>query len=461
MKTLFSSALAHLFTLALLFSCAEPMEQSLTNKKEALLAQRELQTKAINDQLSRGIGETEVKNYLSCWLNISEQEIKDITRYDISEDVYIFIVNLINGKWFLISGDYSSSPILAGGESGGFYIDEGVTYDIRSWLESIKQCILINRDSNTEEAKSHQKEWIRAQKIASWKSGKSNMTLRDGEIDTSDTEVELILIIDTLVLEDYPALTVTNWNQDDPWNFAIPKFSSNYNCLAGCAVIAIAQLLYYTHYAFGVPNDIYANATCNDYYSDYPYTWTFSNPTTTSWDLMSIESYNSSTYFDPYMPALCALIAYRSKTRYGYAPHQCYDYTETYGDTKVDSIPGVLNSFLLSGAYKTGYVLNIPSIRNEIANQRPVLCAGLINQYDTIGHAFLIDGYYHFRRKITDIIQDMDGNILFHDEFYDDIAFWRINTGDPTSRINDYINASTYYPYGRVIFLGWGNNLAN
>ena len=87
MKTLFSSALAHLFTLALLFSCAEPMEQSLTNKKEALLAQRELQTKAINDQLSRGIGETEVKNYLSCWLNISEQEIKDITRYDISKEV--------------------------------------------------------------------------------------------------------------------------------------------------------------------------------------------------------------------------------------------------------------------------------------------------------------------------------------------------------------------------------------
>lgn len=438
MKTQFSSALALLFTLVLLFSCAEPIDQSLTNKKEALLAQRELQTKAINDQLSRGIGETEVKNYLSCWLNISEQEIKDITRYDISKEVYVFIVNLKNGHWYMFSGDYATEPLIAKGD-GVFNLDfeNDRSHYLEHWFETIQDKILDNRyHPEKESVNKNKKRWAVAQRIA------------QSRRDDDTTEVESILILDTLNYGYCPGLTVTQWDENLPFNDALPLYESNEHCFAGCAVVAIAQLIYYTHFALGYPSDIYESASCSQYYNAAgtpPYAYSFNNPSTTCWNLMGLTA--SANYLTPYVAALYALVAQRSNTEY------VLDEGIGVGNTSVNSVSSTLSSFLLYGANNTTYNRGI--VMSEINNDRPVLVTGGSSLYDTIGHTFLYDGYEWMRLRWTEIVMDLNGNTLDIIQDLDEFYSVRINTGESIGGHIIWDYSDSYYSYNRVLFVGW------
>ena len=454
-------AMKRLFPILILLlsqvSCTNQYVQSSQEISESVRAKLALITKSACDDLIKGIVVADVESFLLGQLNLQKEEIDSINRIDLSADAYFYVVNIKGGGWFFISGDYSSGPILASGESGSFQTGEHLSRHDRLWFNSIREYINDCKQSNSEEVNRSRNTWIRVKRLAKLSSErKAGLQRRD--IDT--TEVDIQVVSDTLIYENYPSLTVTNWTQDSPWNNNVPKFNSNDRCLAGCTVVAVAQLLYYTHYAFGFPNDIYENATCNNYYYDTSYTWTFSNPTTTSWDLMSIEEYNANTYFDPYMPALCALIAKRSNTKYGYDPDVAFDYTETYGSTQPDTVPVLLASFMLAGASKQSYstVTSPDIIINEIKHNRPVLCAGLSNPNETSAHAFLIDGYYRYKFRETETIKDMQGNILSQEEYIYDYFYWRINTGNPINRINDYIWNSTYYPSSRIFFVGWSQN---
>lgn len=447
MKTLFSSAWVLLFTLALLFSCAEPIDQSLTNKKEALLAQRELQTKAINEQLSKGITQSDVEKYLDVRMNISHNLIESINRHSIGEDVYVFIVNLIDGRWFIISGDYSSSPVIAEGEAGGFRVSQRPSRHEIALFESIRNYIIENRTSNYDSAKSqgNRMEWVQMQKIYDLK--KKKEAIRDMDPDTS--EVESVIIIDTLINQYYPHLTSTTWHQFAPFNNAAPLATSSEKCPVGCFVTAIAQLLYYTHYEFGFPNDIYAGASCNSYYNQQPYIYNFSNPTSTTWDSM-----NPSWYYidddDPYTAALCALISYRSGTYYGF---DIYGY---YGATPSSNIPSTLSSFYLTGVSQQSF--SSSSIMNEIRNDRPVLCDGYPDSDFINGHAYLIDGYKWLSVQHIEVVTDLSGNILEQNIIatYSDFK-WGINSGGDGFFLG-YLSEGIYYAYGGHIYTGWSQN---
>lgn len=446
----------------LVTACVDPMQQNNSEVFESHQKLFDIITKVSVESITEGISESDVEHYLYFRCNITPKEIESIIRYEFDLNVYIYIVNLFDGHWFIISGDSSSGPIISSGDTGGFNIDmdKPMTRHNRIWFESIKNLIVSNRNSFEENVKESRTEWMRSQRVAMLRDRSHMKKLRNEDPDTM--EVDIQTIIDTLIYENYPSLTVTEWWQGDPWNNAIPKFDNNDRCYAGCAVIAIAQLLYYTHYAFGYPNDLYSNASCNSYYYDDNYYWTFSNPSTTSWDNMSTEFYNPYTYTDPYMPALCALIAKRSNTRYGYEPSEFFDYRDTYGDTSVDSVANTLSSFMLAGvSYQNYYSSTTPDIiMNEIRNQRPVLCTGAHGVNSTVGHAFLIDGFYRYKTREIEIIRDMQGNILSQETYIYDYFFWRINTGEkyPYNRVNDLVWNSSYYSNGRIIFIGWGQS---
>ena len=126
----------------LLVSCAESIEQP-AQPKLSYLEHRELLTKAATDQLTTGITRADVENYLSLRKQVSAEDVKDITRFDIDQDAYVYIVNLKCGGWYLCSGDYSSVPIIAYSETGSLRFDGRQSRHTQGWLHTIREQIVL------------------------------------------------------------------------------------------------------------------------------------------------------------------------------------------------------------------------------------------------------------------------------------------------------------------------------
>ena len=429
-------------TLFFLASCAEPMGQTTTITKDSYLAYRDLQTKAIESRLSEGVSRSDVERYLAFRKSISSDDIKDITRYDLAEDVYIYIVNLKNNQWYVVSGDYSSVPILAEGEGKRSMDSTSFGRQDMEWLRATRDYIIGNRLNESEEVQKNRNEWLRSSWIPGVPYRKKILVNHRDEIDT--IEVESTYYIDTVFYYDIPHLTSTVWHQYEPFNNAVPLATSNSRCPVGCAVTAIAQLLYYTHYEFGFPNDIFAYASCDSLYNHTPYNIQFSTPSSATWDYMEPYWTNLPSN-DPYTAALCALISYRSNTTYGYDNNS----GEYYGNTSPSNIPSTLASFLLTGVSQQSFDFYV--VLNEILNDRPVLISG---EDGYSGHCYLIDGCKCLSLRITEVVTDMSGHIISTDVDYDGYALWGVNSGGDGFFLN-YLSLDTYYPINRFIYVGW------
>ena len=325
-----------LFSIVMLASCTESIEQPLRSSTESAIDVKELLTKSIDSKLSTGVTQEDVADYLVYRQKETLEAVKDIVRYDIDEDVHVYIVNMKRGGWYLFSGDCLTTPIIAQGDDGELSLDGDLSTQCRNWLASI--------------AYYTQQQKIESRGVNQW-TRQGGYRSEDNPLipDTSSLSVEYV--IDTLVNEYFPPLTITTWDQGAPWNNAMPMKSLGARCLAGCTVIAIGQLLYYTHFAFGYPNDTYTSASCNNfYYEGPPYTFTFTGATTNGWSDMAVDGWGLE-YFDTYAPALCALIAERSNTTYGVEHPGEPDEGDSYGSTLPIYIPSTLNSFLLFTLY--------------------------------------------------------------------------------------------------------------
>lgn len=429
----------------LVTACVEPIEQP-TQRKMSYLEQRDWLTKSATESLSTGISRVDVEKYLELRLNISLSEVKDLSRYDIDESVYVYIVNLKAGGWLVFSGDYSCSPVLCVSEEGYYSVNKPFSRHDALWFQCIRDYTIQCRNSSSKEVLDNRSVWSYSKKKALMK----DLNSRYEEPDTTET-IEYIVdtYLDTLANDNYNWLGCPIWHEFEPFNNAVPLAdTSGTRCPAGCAVIAIAELLYYTHCVFGYPNDIYASASCNNMYYQQPYTFNFSSPTTTSWNYMVPNWYYISDS-DPYTAALCALISKRSQTVYG------VDSMGAYGETSPYNIVSTLESFLLSGASMQSF--NSTSIMSEIQNDRPVLCSGEApapfgNTY--VGHSYLIEGYSWLYVVEVETLIDPDTNEIVSRETYtivNDLQ-WRINTGNPGRRT--YANG-VYYPYNKYMYIGW------
>ncbi len=432
-------------------SCLGAIESGTVSTKEKYFEKKDILTKTLETRLSHGVTRTDVEDYLEYRLNVSLASVKDITRYDISNNAYIFIVNLNDGGWYLFSGDYSSMPVLAFGEQGSLYYGEReeMSPHRKMFLNTVRDYITHNQIRGSDSNKTNQSNWISALLKASLV---GNQT-RKSEGDDFETSIETIT--DTLIWDYYPGLIQTSWDQIFPFNEAMPKrYTTNLRCPAGCTVIAIAQLLYYTHMTFGFPNDTYSSAYCNDYYDEGPaYDFHLSGQTTSVWDLMETE-YDSEQVFGPYVPALCALVAERSSTVYSVIdPLSPIDDGGAYGETNVNNIAGTLASFMLTGA--TNLPFDKTTVTNEIAHDRPVLCGGSDSPNTSVGHAFLFDGYIWRKTKTTEIIKDDQGVEIDRNEYYTESFYWHVNTGEPYAANHGWVYDDVYCPYNRIMFTGW------
>lgn len=433
--------------LLVITSCVKDLDYQSTEREMSLADYADIMTKTIINNLSCGVDETDIINYLLFRKHISSDSIKTISKYNIDNNVYVFFVNLYAGKWYIMAGDYSCAPIIAEGEGDSFYDGGELSKQEGEWLQTIGSYIKECRNSTSERVLNNRTEWIRSQRFAKIKNKTYSRQSRSEEPDT--TEVEIYVITDTLFNDNYPALTITSWHQIEPFNNAIPLATANMRCPAGCAVIAIAQLLYYTHYAFGFPNNIYASASCSNYYYQQPYNYSFSTLTSTTWDYME-PSWLDLSDNDPYTAALSALISYRTGSYYG------IDSGEAYGATPVNNISGALATFGLTNVTRLSFLSS--TIMNEIQNERPVLCDGYGHTDYTESHAYLIDGYKRLCLQETEIITDTSGHILSQNVYvYDNIQWW-INTGGYPNHFHILSTEGTYIPYYRYMYTGWSQN---
>lgn len=420
----------------LLVSCAESIEQP-AQPKLSYLEHRELLTKAATDQLATGVTRSDVENYLSYRMHIATDDIQDISRFDIDQDAYVYIVNIKGGGWYLCSGDYSSVPIIAYNESGSLSFDGKQSRHTQGWLHTIREQIVSNRTSNSATVQANRNKWIRSKRVSLTRSGE--------EPDT--TEVDIIVESETLRDDYYPGLTETSWDLGSPFNEALPKKpNSSSRCIASGADVSIAQLVYYTHYAFGFPNDLYGSADCTQYYNQGPpYNFNFSSPTTTTWDDMpqylTLSNSNSSNW--SYVAALYALVASRCSTVY-----------DQYGGlTARANIPGALSDFLLTGVTNQSYSRN--AVTNEIEHDRPVLTTGAYSANMPLDQTFLIDGYQWQIFRETEYVYDMAGNLLSQSVNVYENLLWHYNTGDSYSGADGWHSEGYFCPTNRVIHIGW------
>ena len=276
MKTL-SLVFTTMAAALLFYSCAESIDQSVQSSTESSSSCHNLLTKALNEKLSDGVSRQDVEDYLVYRMNETLDTVKDITRYEIDEVSYIYVVNTKDGRWFIFSGDYSSKPLLVEGE-GSMYFEGNLSKHMQNLLKAIGSKIIENRTAYSTETSNNLRIWEATKR----RSERERRMLRDNEIDTGDVVVEYI--VDTLINSVHPKLTSTSWDPSYPFNEALPMYGDSLRCTAGCAVVAIAQLLYYTHFAFGYPNDTYDDASCDKFYNAPDYAYSYGNPSTTCWN---------------------------------------------------------------------------------------------------------------------------------------------------------------------------------
>ncbi len=441
----------YLFTMVMILalsSCAESFVDSEILDSSFDKNTISVQTKSITSEQEK-ITLSDVYDYLTYRMKLSVDDIKDSYSYSLGEGAVIHIVNMKDGHWYVFSGRPTTAPILAEGDEDGLYLDGALTDHCVLWLESIKNHIVKSNKSETEEAKINQMIWLHTKRAST---AANRESLRDMDDDTTDRVYEYI--IDTLANTNI-SLTVTRWDQVQPCNNAVPMIrSSGERCVAGCSVIAMAQLMYYTHYTFGFPNTIYTSATCSSYSDDWPnYNFSLSNATTTSWDLMP-QTLSGATINNQYLAALCSEIAYVSHTKYGLNTPNATSTGQTYGSTTPGMIKIALLFFGFDGIDYDDY--DESTIINEINNDRPVICSGLASVSDSYGHTFIYDGYKHLNVKETEIIYDTLGNILEINYTYYQSFQWSVNTGgDEYLGHHALVDPNTYYAAYRIIFFGW------
>ncbi len=425
--------------IVLLTSCVDSIEQP-SPSTNSISVSRNSATKAIINQLNLGITRHDIEDYLVYRMNETLDNVSDISRYDIESDVYIFVVNMKDNRWFIFSGDYSSKPLLVEGNDS-LDLSGKLSNYMKSFLHAMGTIIKENRCSVSDEVSCNQQLWLSAKKRAN----NARIRTRD-EIDTNEVIEEYFL--DTLINTYHPNLTSTSWDPTFPFNEALPIYVLPDRSLAGCTVVSIAQLVYYTHFAFGYPNDTYEDASCSQYYNSAgtpPYTYVFSTPSTTCWNGMGLTA--QANYFTTYVKALFALVAQRTNTYF------IYDGYAVVGETLPSSIPTALSQFSLAGASIQDYSKD--QIIYEINNSRPVLGYGGDALYNTIGHTYLYEGYrWEKVREITNIY-DTEGHLLDQNIVYYETFKWHINTGDAQDGHHIIVDQSYYYPYNRKIVVGW------
>lgn len=189
---------------------------------------------------------------------------------------------------------------------------------------------------------------------------------------------------------DVEPLVKTKWNQDTPFNNAIPRYASGYApFVTGCTSTAMAQLMKFHNYpSRGIGSNSYgvtygASKTIT-YSADFG---------ATNYDWANMLDDYSHGYTDAQANAVATLMYHA-----GVSEWTIYNWTENGGSSADDrhAAQGLINNFGYDKSMRRGvrkYYTDAEwdeIIYNELAEGRPLMYSG---SSDAGGHTFVCDGY--------------------------------------------------------------------
>ena len=325
----------------------------------------------------------------------SSSTAPEITCYEDAEhDTLLYICDNMGDGWTIYSSDTRVPPIVAQSDSCSFaHASENEA--LMAWLATIAEDMKYIKHASDAELNFTPSE-IEANKNF-WKSisfpDEYVKEMVKDELTTRGPGGNYLLYghWELLSVEHYTEkydsiqrLTKTNWKQGWPYNEYCPRKSNGWeNAPAGCAVIAIAQMLYFLHYHLGVPQTAPSEAYCNSTVEDYPnYDWDQYNYTSTIWYYMDSVAYNG--YYGYYAAPFIANIGKLSNIEYGDS-----------GSSVTNN--NLANAFPIYGITCDYTTYNENDVKSNLLNGLPVL---LRASSGSDGHVFIADRYLR-KRDVT------------------------------------------------------------
>lgn len=327
-----------------------------------------------------------------------------------------YVVQYESG-WEILSAD-KRGPIWLASAEDGQYDYYGLPEGPRYWIDMLFSQVADRWQRHLETNYDNEDEIC---SLDYWKYTASNNL-----IETRDPGIVQELISTEYYQEYYDRidhLTSTRWYQKPTYNAACPfvQQGSSNRAPAGCVPIAGAQLLYYLHYYWGVPDKAPSLVYCSDYlpsqnvYSSGPVS-------TTIWSHMNnnTSSLGNKAYF------LVQDLAKRMNVIYH----------ENTADSHLDSL---VHAFADYGIHSESSVYQKDTVINHLLRGIPVpVRAKKVNS--NIGHAFLIDAYKRYRTKVV--------------ETY--LNYYVDPSGGPVPMPFETQNVYYTSPYVKYIRMNWG-----
>ena len=311
-------------------------------------------------------------------------EVKIETYGKIADTPLLYVVNY--GKsdgWQILSSDARTPAVIAEGDNGYFSLEEG-SPAVRVWMDMMAGSIASVRKAKDNEL-SISEEDIFVNKNR-WTKEKQKVLPRP--IDDEDGYWVKELVSEETEIYDIVEHMTPHWDQMNPYNAYIPlKSDGSLNrAPAGCVPVAAAEVLYYLHSQWNVPNTMVSQGVCVGDINNY--SRSFTNPNTEVWAEMS-NSYNGSS-----ANAEALMIAYVGSI-IGTNFHNEYSWTLPKKiRTELFPIYGITCSH---GDY------NASAVKQNLRNHLPVIvtATNLLIPVDFDIHCFVIDGYKMAHTKRT------------------------------------------------------------
>ena len=365
-----------------------------------------------------------VRNYLAAKAQTkTSAETYTLDAYtDSDQDTLMYIVNYgTNAGWQVLSSDIRTPAILAYSNTGRFSLEDG-SEGFRLWMATMAQDMKAVRNSRDDELTFTEEE-IEANKTF-W--GQPLRKPFPPEEDIPTGQWYTCTYSYTEVVDSIPHLTVTQWDQNKPYNSNCPtRTDTTSRAAAGCVAISGAQMLYYLHSIYGAPVTMYTDAEHIGNVDDHHFFC--SNQSSSIWADMTILSQPASVSSVP-ESSLIAYIGQCVAMEYG---------NDGSGAYNSDLVTNVFNAHGYSCSYGS---YNETFVKNSLLNNMP-LVVGACSQNDRgekSGHSFIIDGYLRTR---------------IHTET---LHYYRTTDGLCVPGYQDYITHSYTTPEITAIKMNWG-----
>ncbi|MBP5389206.1 MAG: C10 family peptidase [Bacteroidales bacterium] len=362
-------------------------------------------------------------------------------------DTLFYLVNYDCG-WMLIASDRRVQPIIA--ENADCSFEEATNADaVRLWLDIIASEMKLVKQTSDEKLGIPKEEQVRNRLL--WESLCNSEELLDSILSSTKSGgdpdhppipgLDGEYVYDTTYVTEVPYdyvdhLIPVMWAPWAPFNRYCPQKvnPSNERAAAGHATIAGAQMLYYLHYYFGVPEEAPSTGFCGGDTSSNPYSLQsfFDNPSSDVWDSMEDNDYEYAS----------VLIGDVGKKIFAH-------YNDT---TTVDDYSLLKNKvFLPYGITCDNYgSYDETLVQNSLINGMPVIVRAYgwrSNWFFGYNygkeHTFIIDGYKRFRTETR---------VVYRWEYYESGQGSMLPEHDPTH----IINLSYSSPHFTYFKMNWG-----